>query len=108
HNVEVPLLLRRSRVEDGFVFIGVVAGGLDYGDVPALFPDGLGTEDLRDWNLEKAERDPLTFADAQHIAALVLQRRLSTIAGTTAGPCNVSRGRRDRSGFDPSFALRRD
>jgi len=108
HNVEVPLLLRRSRAEDGFAFIGLVAGGLDYGDVPTLFPDGLGAEDLRDWNLEKVERDPLTFADAQHIAALVLQRRLSAIAETTAGPFNVSLNTRDRPAFDPSFALRLD
>lgn len=108
HSVEIPLLLRRRRAEDGFAIVGVVAGGLDYGEVPALFPGGLRAEDLRVWNLEKVDQDPLTFADAQHIAAIVLRSRLRSIAEAAEGPFSVSLNTRDRPAFDPSYSLRLD
>lgn len=108
HNVEVPLLLARRRREDGFILIGLVAGGLTYNDVTGLFPNGLGTEDLRGWNLEKIDNDPLTFSDAQAMAMLVLQERLDSIASVSSGPFQVSLNTRDRPAFDPAFTLRLD
>jgi len=108
HAVEIPLLLQRVRADDGFSFLGVVAGGLDYGDVPGLFPSGIGAEDLSRWNLHRVHTDPLTFADAQLIASQVLAHRLREIARASTHRLRISLNTRDRPAFDPAFALRLD
>lgn len=108
HSTEIPLLLQRFRAKDGFFFLGVVGGGLDYGDVPGLFPSGIGAEDLSRWNLHKVHTDPLTFADAQLIASQVLTHRLQAITRASGDRLRISLNTRDRPAFDPSYALRLD
>lgn len=108
HSVEIPQLLQRVRADDGFSFVGVVAGGLGYADVPGLFPSGLGAEDLSRWNLHKIDHDPLVLGDAQTVAAEVLAARLRAITQAGRNRLRISLNTRDRPAFDPAYALRLD
>jgi hypothetical protein len=77
--VEAPAILRRYRRSDGFFAHPVAAGGLDYAAAAATVAGCLDGEDLRNWNLEKAEGNPIGPGEAARIAARILGRRLSRV-----------------------------
>ena len=77
--IEVPAIMTRAKRKDGFFLQPVAAGGLDYEAAAELAGHHLGVENLRRWNLEKADGDPVDDAEAARIAKLVLCRRITEI-----------------------------
>jgi hypothetical protein len=77
--VEAPLILERSRREDAFFVVPVVAGGLDYREAADLLDPGVTLEDLKQWNLRKVTANPIDPASAAEVAARVLRRRVAAI-----------------------------
>jgi hypothetical protein len=69
----------RAKKKDGFFLQPVAAGSLDYEEAAEKAGWHLGVENLRRWNLEKAEGDPIDEAEAARIAELVLRRRIKEI-----------------------------
>lgn len=78
-DVEVPLAVRRQRRNDGFWLVIVLAGGLSYGDVDAMFAGSLGGEELSSWNLTKISEKWATPADILAIANTALLRRVGAV-----------------------------
>jgi hypothetical protein len=78
--IEVPKIIERRRRANGFFVQPVAAGGLDYDEAARIAGEHLGIDDLATWNLEKVDANPITAADAAHIAELVLRRRVKEIA----------------------------
>lgn len=90
-DVEVPLAVARRRKEDGFWLVIVLADGLDYPAVTAMFADSLGGEDLSNWNLRKTSQEWATPADIVSIADLVLEQRIAAVRQVRSGaPHQVS------------------
>lgn len=77
--IEVPGIMARARKKNGFFLQPVAAGGLDYEAAAEKAGRHLGVENLRRWNLEKVEGDPIDDAEAARIAELVLRRRIKEI-----------------------------
>lgn len=77
--IEVPEMIARKKKGDGFFVQPVAAGGLDYGEAADKADRYLGVENLKRWNLEKAEGDPIEAAEAARVAELVLRRRIKEI-----------------------------
>lgn len=92
NRVEAPCILKRYAQNDGFFVIPVAAGGMNYGDAASVADQYLGITDLRAWNLVRFSANPITMAEAQELAARVLQRRLALIHATlaTGDPLEIS------------------
>lgn len=67
--VEAPELFQRARHDDGFFLVPVAAGGLDFAEAAATFDGIYPAEDLRRWNLLRADSAPA-------VAAATVVRRL--------------------------------
>jgi len=104
-SVEIPELLRRHRDDSSFFVVPVLSDGLEYGDVASLLGTAFGGDAFARWNLIKTSK-PLSSSDAVRVANIVLERRLRTVGGATAGePLKLRLQARARPGFDPGFAL---
>ena len=77
--LETPEIMARVGKREGFFLQPVAAGGLDYGEAAEKADRHLGIENLKRWNLEKVEGDPIGAAEATRVAELVLKRRLQEI-----------------------------
>lgn len=75
--VEARLILERSRQDNDFFVVPVAAGGFSYDEAAEAIKDDIGIEDLRTWNMVRAEIDPIDSAFADEVAALVLTRRVA-------------------------------
>ncbi|HET7719585.1 MAG TPA: hypothetical protein VFK43_06420, partial [Acidimicrobiales bacterium] len=60
--VEAPELFQRARHDDDFFLVPVAAGGLDFVEAAATFDGIHPAEDLRRWNLLRADSDPAVAA----------------------------------------------
>ena len=78
-NVEVPLILERAAVGNGFFVVPLAAGGLSYADAAVAASSGLSAQNLADWNMEKISTDVLTPEDAARVARRVLAHRVAAI-----------------------------
>lgn len=76
--IELPAILRRYDVQDGFFVHPIAAAGIEYDDVRTYAPDSLATHEIGNWNMTRAP-SPLSLVRAQEIAARVLRQRLSAI-----------------------------
>jgi hypothetical protein len=77
--IEVPEIITRKTKGDGFFFQPVAAGGLDYCEAAEKADRHLGVENLKRWNLDKVEGDPIEPAEAARVAELVLRRRVKEV-----------------------------
>lgn len=77
--IEMPAIMDRAKKKDGFFLQPVAAGGLDYEEAAEKAGRYLSVENLRRWNLERVEGDPIDDAEAARIAELVLRRRIREI-----------------------------
>lgn len=108
--VEAPAIVRRYRRGDGFFVHPVAAGGLDYEGAARTLAGCLDGEDLRHWNLEKAEGNPIGPGEAARIAGRILERRLEWVhASLPKGePLRLTLHSRTRPPREPGFPLRLD
>jgi hypothetical protein len=79
--IEVPQIVRRYEVQDGFFVIPVVAGGLGYEGAARVLGRVLTVEDFRRWNMVQVNANPIGPTEARDVAIRVLQRRLETLHG---------------------------
>lgn len=77
--VEARLILERSRQDNAFFVVPVAAGGFSYDQAAEAIQGDIGIDDLGNWNMVRAEADPIGSAFADEIAALVLKRRVAAI-----------------------------
>lgn len=77
--IEIPLILERHKKGDGFFFMPVATGGLDYEDAGQAVQKGTGIEALTQWNIQKVVSDPTDESEIRTIAAKILSRRIKTI-----------------------------
>ncbi|WP_164478318.1 SAVED domain-containing protein [Mycolicibacterium stellerae] len=85
-DIEVPEAVRRRRQDSTFWLIVILAGGLDYADVRALFARTLGGEDLSVWNLTKVASPRAIPSDIKSVAVLALKNRIAAIAKLLDSP----------------------
>jgi hypothetical protein len=78
-NVEVPKIVQRAEINDGFFVVPVAAGGLDYTKAAEVTSNQLSAQNLTDWNLQKIGGATLSPSDAAKIASLVLVQRIQAI-----------------------------
>jgi hypothetical protein len=108
--VELPAIVERKRMGDGFFAQPVAAGGLDYAEAGEIASRHLGIEDLASWNLARTASDPVDEAGAAEIAELVLRQRVSRVAasGTDGAALRLSLHTRERAPLIPGVALTLD
>lgn len=108
--IEAPLIIERAKRADGFFVVPVLAGGLDFADADKAVDPAFAMEDLRQWSLLKAAKDPLDAAEAARIAKRVLQRRLATIhlALPKGEPLRLNLSTRKRQAWQSGIALLMD
>lgn len=79
-DVEVPEAVRRYRRDSAFWLVVVLADGLDYADVSALFRNTLGVEDLASWNLTKVASPWASREDVIGVAVSALRQRVTRLS----------------------------
>lgn len=105
--VEAPLIHRRAEAGDGFFFVPVAVGGLDYRDAAEMLGPRLGVHGLTERNVSTLPNDLPTTAEALGLAGRVLRARLSAIhEHLPAGePLRLQLDTREPSPFVPGLAL---
>lgn len=78
--VEAPELIQRAGRDDGFFLLPVAAGGLGYGEAVAVFDGVYPADDLRRWNILRA--DAGTGAAVRGVARSLVKRRVAAIDRT--------------------------
>jgi hypothetical protein len=78
-NVEVPKIIKRAEVGDGFFVVPLAAGGLDYKAAAEVTSNQLSAQNLSDWNMQKISAPTLSLAHAAEVAERVLTQRLQAI-----------------------------
>lgn len=78
-NVEVPKIIQRTEVNDGFFAVPLAAGGLDYVKAADLTSNVLSSQKLSDWNMYKVAASGLSQTDAAEIAHRVLVQRIQAV-----------------------------
>jgi hypothetical protein len=78
-NVEVPRIIQRAEVGNGFFVVPLAAGGLDYGKAAEATSNHLSAQNLADWNMHKVSALTLAPSQAAEIAHRVLIQRLQAI-----------------------------
>ncbi|EAR25268.1 hypothetical protein A20C1_01731 [marine actinobacterium PHSC20C1] len=86
-DVEVPEAVRRYRRDRGFWLVIVLADGLEYDDVTALFADTLGVEDFATWNLTKVSTPWASATDISQVAIAALRRRITKLSTEDSASC---------------------
>jgi SMODS-associated and fused to various effectors sensor domain len=77
--IEVPGILNRVRVQDGFFLVPVCAGGIDYKRAGEVVDQHLSIDNLGDWNLRRVKSDPIDAKEAAEVAGHILKRRVQAI-----------------------------
>jgi hypothetical protein len=108
--IECPAVFVRHSRRDAFFVVPTLAGGLDYAAADWLLDQRFGNKSLGLWNVERIGTDPISFADATHIAGVVLRERLSRIAASARAdePLRITFNTRARPPFRQSSALALD
>ncbi len=108
--IEVPGILKRIRVEDGFFLIPVCAGGISYRRAGEVVNQKLSIDNLSDWNLHKVSGDPIGTDEAGRVARRVLARRVQAVHRQLDAtlPLQVTLHTRTRPAFQPGTALMLD
>ena len=78
-NIELPLIIRRERRQDGFFAVPVAAGGLGYSAAANAGAVPFMAANLAQWNQCKVAGNPIVAAEAGEIAERVLRQRLRRI-----------------------------
>jgi hypothetical protein len=78
-NVEAPLALGRARRDAGFFVVPVAAGGLSYDGAAGVLDPRHTLENLRGWNLQRVDADPIGAPEAAAVARAVLVRRVALV-----------------------------
>jgi hypothetical protein len=78
-NVEIPKILERVAVGNGFFAVPLAAGGLDYAKAADATSNCLSAENLSDWNMHKVAGATLSPVHASDVAHRVLVQRLQAI-----------------------------
>lgn len=104
---ELPEIMRRIELKDGFFMIPVAAGGLGYEEVARIAGTYLGVHDLGQWNVRKVLSDPISAADADGVARRVLDRRMQAIIQqvATETPLQIVLNTRKKPAFELGTAL---
>ena len=68
-NVEIPKVIQRVEVGDGFFVVPIAAGGLDYATAASISSNNLSAQNLADWNMHKAAGPTLSPEEAARVAA---------------------------------------
>ena len=107
---ELPAIMRRIERRDGFFMVPVAAGGIGYADVPRVVGTYIGLHNLAEWNIHKAETDPLSTIDAFEIARLIVKQRMIGIVRQLAphAPLRLVLNTRKKPAFVPGVALTLD
>lgn len=108
--IEVPGILKRIRVEDGFFLIPVRAGGISYQRAGEVIDQQLSIDDLSNWNLRNVTADPIGMDEAAQIARYVLARRIQAVHRQLDPdlPLRVTLHTRTRPAFQAGTALMLD
>jgi len=77
--IEVPIIIKRYRKQDGFFLMPVCAGGTDYKQAAACVDQQLSVENLQKWNLPKVSGNPISESEAVSVAQWILRRRIEAI-----------------------------
>ena len=103
--VEAPELFQRARHDDGFLLVPVAAGGLDFVEAAATFDGIYPAEDLRRWNLLRADPDPAVAAAT--VLRRLVDRRVAAIhrALPPDAPFRIGLYNRARAPFRPGVAF---
>jgi hypothetical protein len=78
-NVEVPKIVQRAEMADGFFVVPVVAGGLDYARAAQVTSNHLSAQNLADWNMHRVDAATISPRIAAEIANRILVQRLDMI-----------------------------
>ena len=103
--VEAPELFARARANDGFFLVPVAAGGLGYDEAAATFDGVYPADDLRRWNLFRADADPT--AGARAVVRRLVERRVASVhaALSPGAPLRVGLYNRARPPVTPGVAF---
>ncbi len=103
--VEAPELFQRARHDDDFFLVPVAAGGLDFVEAAATFDGIHPAEDLRRWNLLRADSDPAVAAAT--VLRRLVNRRVAAIhrALPPDAPFRIGVYNRARAPFHPGVAF---
>lgn len=77
--LEIPELMKRHSQGDGFFVVPVAADSLGYDQAGAAANRAAIPDDVRGWDIERVDSNPLSTADAAKVANRVLLRRLRAI-----------------------------
>ncbi len=77
--VEFPKIQKRAEAGDGFFFVPVMAGGLQYDAIDNVVENRYNVHDWSEWNLRKVNGDPISPDEALRVSKWVLRRRLTTL-----------------------------
>lgn len=77
--IELPAIFSRVALKDGFFMVAVAAGGLDYGTAPGAVRPEVAIPQPSEWNLRKADGNPISKPEARRLANFVLRRRLTEL-----------------------------
>ena len=77
--VEVPKIVQRAEVRDGFFVVPVAAGGLDFAKAAEVTSNHLSAQNLSDWNMHKVPAAAIAPGHAADIANRALIQRIEAI-----------------------------
>jgi hypothetical protein len=77
--VEAPAILNRAKNGDGFFVLPIAADGLSYEEAADVIGHHFSLEDLREWNMYRAETNPLSSYEAAKVANRVLLSRTAAV-----------------------------
>jgi hypothetical protein len=77
--VEVPKIVQRAELRDGFFVVPVAAGGLDFAKAAEATSNQLSAQNLAEWNMHKVSASVISVDHAAEIASRVLIQRIAAI-----------------------------
>jgi hypothetical protein len=77
--IELPAIFSRLALKDSFFMVAVAAGGLDYGTAASAVRPEVAIRQPSEWNLRKADGNPISKQEAPRFANFVLRRRLAEL-----------------------------
>lgn len=78
-NVEIPKIIQRAEVGDGFFVVPLAAGGLSYAKAADVSSNHLSAQNLADWNMHAAPGPTLSPEGAAQVAGCVLTQRVKAV-----------------------------
>ncbi len=106
-DLEIPAIVKRQEAADGFYFLPVAAGGLDYAEAGKVAATDSATYNLTNWNLTRASEDPASDADIHNVTTTMLRRRLEAADAhlTSGAPIAIDVVTRQVSGLTHGASL---